>query len=450
MDPANVKILVVDDDEIVRESLSDWFEEDGYSVGTACDSKEALAKLNEARWDIYFLDIKMPGMDGLELHKRIKDFDKDAIVIIITAFASVDTAVNALKDGAFDYVTKPFDPDSLTHIIRNAIKQRNLTKENLELKESLESLTLPPEIIGQSKHIREIQESIKTVAATNTTVMIRGESGTGKELVAQSIHFKSNRKFAPMVSVNCGALSETLLESELFGHERGSFTGAHSRRKGKLEIADGGTLFLDEIGSIQTKTQIDLLRAIDAKEFTRLGGNEIIKSDFRIVCATNTNLEEAVKKGEFREDLYYRLQVYTIYLKPLRERSDDIPELVNHFIRVYNAKMNKKITGIETSALNRMINFSWQGNIRELENTIERAMVSAKGIMLSNHDFAFINCDDKLTLSQNLSLAEVEKRHIIKVLDQTDWNISQTAKILEIDRATIYTKLQKYGISRPD
>lgn len=445
----NTKILIVDDEKIVRESLANWFEEDGYTVDTAKDAVEALNKLTKARWDVYFLDIKMPGMDGMELHRRIQDIDKEAIVIIITAYASVDTAVQALKEGAFDYITKPFDPDALSRLIRNALKQRKLAIENIELKGSLESLTTPPEIVGVSKHIKEIKESIITVAKTNTTVMIRGESGTGKELVAQAVHAQSDRRFSPLVTVNCGALSDTLLESELFGHEKGSFTGALYRRQGKLEIANGGTLFLDEVGTIGSKTQIDLLRAIENKEFTRLGGNEIIKSDFRIICATNTNLEDAVKKGKFRDDLYYRMQVFVIYIKPLRDRPEDIPELVQYFIQKYKTKMNKPIEGIETDAMNMLMQYSWSGNVRELENAVERAMVVTQSHALQKSDFWLNQSGATLpSYHADLSLSEVEKAHILQVLEQHHWNITSASKVLGIDRVTIYKKLKKYGIKR--
>jgi len=446
---SDTKILIVDDEQIVRESLASWFEEDGYFVDTAKDAVEALNKLAKTRWDIYFLDIKMPGMDGLELQRRIHEIDKEAIIIIITAYASVDTAVQALKEGAFDYVTKPFDPDALSRLTRNAAKQRKLSIENIELKGSLESLTTPPEIIGVSQHIQEIKELINTVANTNTTVMIRGESGTGKELVAQAIHAQSSRRFSPLVEVNCGAISDTLLESELFGHEKGAFTGALYRRKGKLEIANGGTLFLDEIGTIGSKTQIDLLRAIESKEFTRLGGNEKIKSDFRVICATNTNLEEAVKQGGFREDLYYRLQVYVIHIKPLRERPDDIPELVQYFINKYKVKMNKPIEGIDTEALKMLMQYSWKGNVRELENAIERAMVITQERKIQKKDFLLNQSQQLPSFNNQLSLTEVEKVHILNVLEQNQWNISSAAKILGIDRVTIYKKLKKYGIKRP-
>jgi len=389
-------------------------------------------------------------MDGMELHHRIREIDKDAVVIMITAYAAVDTAVKALKEGAFDYITKPFDPDNLSHLLRNAAQQRKLTLENIGLKGSLEALTESPLIIGVSKHMAEIKDLISTVAKTSTTVMIRGESGTGKELVAQTIHAESDRRFFPIVTVNCGALSETLLESELFGHEKGAFTGALYRRKGKLEIASGGTLFLDEIGTIGVKTQIDLLRAIETKEFTRLGGNQINKSDFRIICATNMNLEEAVKRGEFREDLYYRLQVYTIQIKPLRERMEDIPELVQFFVDRYRKKMNKQVEGVDPHVLDKLMKYSWPGNVRELENSIERAMVVTKMKILSSEDFVLNHADDEIRYSEKQSLESIEKTHILNVLENKKWNISASAKVLGIDRVTIYKKLKKYGIKRPE
>ncbi len=450
MSKNDIKILIVDDEEIVRESLSGWFSEDGYQVDTARDAVEALNKLSMTRWDIYFIDIKMPGMDGMELHRRIREIDKDAVVIMITAYAAVDTAVQALKEGAFDYITKPFDPDNLSHLVRNAEKQRRLTIENIGLKGSLEELTRPPEIIGKSRYIAEVKKLIETVAKTSTTVMIRGESGTGKELVAQAIHAQSDRRFFPIVTVNCGAITENLLESELFGHEKGAFTGAMYRRKGKLEIANGGTLFLDEIGTIGPKTQVDLLRAIETREFTRLGGNEIIQSDFRVISATNTNLEEFVKEGKFREDLYYRLQVYTINIKPLRERPEDIPELVEYFIAHYRAKMNKPVEGIAPAALQMLMKYPWKGNVRELENAIERAMVVTQGNTLKNEDFLLNHVELHTSFKTSLSLDDVEKAHIVSVLEKNNWNISNAARVLGIDRVTIYKKLQKYGIKRPE
>ncbi len=449
MNEKQIRILIVDDDEIVRESLREWLEEEGYTIDTAENATAALTRIGETRYDLHFVDIKMPGMDGLELQRRILKQYPEALVIIITAYAAVDTAVTALKEGAFDYVTKPFDPDALTHLIRNAIRQRALQRENVQLKEALDTYTSLPEIVGSGKHISALQDDIRTVAPTATTIMIRGESGTGKELVAQAIHLLSPRRLAPLVSVNCGAFPETLLESELFGHERGAFTGAMYRRKGKLELADGGSLFLDEIGAVQPKTQVELLRAIETREFTRLGGSEPVHSDFRIICATNADLEEMVEKHQFREDLYYRLQVYVINLLPLRERKEDIPELVRHFLRLYGQKMNKRVHDIAPDAMDLLMQHQWPGNIRELENTIERAMVMTQGEMLLRKDFLLSSAPKQETFATELSMSQVERRHILNVLESTDWNITQAARILDMDRSTVYAKMEKFGILRP-
>lgn len=320
-------ILIVDDELIVRESLTKWFRQDGYRVEAAEDANHALKLMNNGPWDLALLDIKMPGMTGLELQKRLKEIDKNTSVIIITAFASVDSAVQALKEGAFDYVTKPIDPDHLTHLVVNALKQKKLVEENVQLREQILDTSKAYDIVGESQPIKKVLELAKTVAQTDTTVMLRGESGTGKELIARAIHANSARRYFPIIAVNCGAMIESLLESELFGHEKGAFTGAQFRRKGKFELADGGTIFLDEIGTISQKMQVQLLRVIETKQFTRVGGNELISSDFRVICATNRDLEAAVKDGSFREDLYYRLNVFSISIPPLRERRSDIPQL---------------------------------------------------------------------------------------------------------------------------
>ncbi len=277
--------------------------------------------------------MKMPGMSGIELLTKIKAIDKDSLIILITAFASVPTAITALKQGAYDYVTKPVDPDELAHLVKKALEQNQLKKENKILKENIEEIIRPDNLIGESIKMKKIYDLINTVAPADTTVMIRGESGTGKELVAKAIHINSRRKYFPIIPVNCGALAESILESELFGHEKGAFTGAQFKRKGKIEMADGGTLFLDEIATLSTKMQVDLLRVIESKQFSRVGGNQVIKSDFRLITATNQSLEDLVKEGKFREDLYYRLNVFTIHIPPLRERRDDIPLLAYYFLK---------------------------------------------------------------------------------------------------------------------
>lgn len=441
-------ILIVDDEMIVRDSLTKWFTEDGYYTGAAENGAAALRMMQSRAWDIILLDIKMPGIDGMEVQERIKAVCPSAIIIFITAHASVDTAVKALKSGAFDYVTKPIDPDYLSHLVTNALKQRTLASENLRLKERLSEFSKADEIIGESQGMQKVFELVKTVAGTDTTVMIRGESGTGKELIARAIHSNSARRYFPIVPVNCGAMAEGLLESELFGHERGAFTGAQYRRKGKLELADGGTLFLDEVGNIDMKTQMDLLRVIESKQFTRVGGNETIKVDFRVICATNRNLEQAVTEGIFREDLYYRLNVFSISIPPLRERKGDIPPLANYFVQKYARSMGKQITSISPEAMDSLVRYDWPGNVRELENAIERAMVLGKSHAIQIEDLPFLGREQGRAPSCG-SLAEAEKRHITAVLEQNSWNISRTSEILDIDRGTLYSKIQKYGLKRP-
>ncbi len=445
----NVSILVVDDEKVVRESLAKWFREDGYQVESAENAAEALKKMQAKKWDILLLDIKMPGMDGMELHQRIRDLDSTATVIFITAHATVDSAVKALKNGAFDYVTKPVDPDYLSHLISNAVKQRELLNENVRLKEQVTELEKSTDIIGKSPQMQRIFKLIESVAQTDTTVMIRGESGTGKELIARAIHNNSERRYFPLVTLNCGGMPEGVLESELFGHERGAFTGAHYRRKGKLELADGGTLFLDEIGNIDKKTQMDLLRVIETKQFSRVGGNEIIKVDFRIISATNRDLEEGVKEGMFREDLYYRLNVFSIEVPPLRERTGDIQLLADHFLRKYSESMAKPFEGLSNDAIEKIKSYHWPGNVRELENAIERAIVIGTPPTIKATDMPFSLKESSNNAAPAGSLEAMERCHIEKVLAEQNWNISRSAETLKIDRATLYNKIQKYGLKKP-
>jgi DNA-binding NtrC family response regulator len=450
MEKSQVGILVVDDEASVRDALYKWFREDGYRVDVAADANEALRKLQEASWDIVLLDIRLPGIDGLELQRRIREIDPSLVIIMITAYASVESAVQALKQGAFDYVTKPIDPDDLEHLIRNAVEQKRLRAENIQLRQKIEELSRADEIIGQTPAMKQVFELVRTVAATDSTVLIRGESGTGKELIARAIHSHSRRRYFPIITVNCGAFPETLLESELFGHERGAFTGAQYRRKGKLELADGGTLFLDEIGDIPAKMQADLLRVIETKQFTRVGGNQIIRSDFRLICATNKDLEKEMREGRFREDLYYRINVFTIYLPPLRERREDIPLLARHFMRRFAAAMNKPITEISPEAMEKLMAYDWPGNVRELENAIERAMVVGRPPVIRPEDLPFqIAQRERPTADELESLEDVERSHIEKILLKTDWNITRAASILKIDRVTLYNKIRKYGLRRP-
>jgi DNA-binding NtrC family response regulator len=438
-------ILVVDDEFSVRDSLTKWLTEEGYRVDAAESAVEALKKFKAGAWDVVLLDIKMPGMDGLEFQKRIRELDPDLIVIMITAYASVNTAVQALKNGAFDYVAKPFDPDELCHLIKKALRQKELTEENVRLRERVEHLAGSAEIIGDSEAMKRVLELADTVAETDATVLIRGESGTGKELIAKAIHSRSDRRYFSLVPINCGALPENLLETELFGHERGAFTGAQYHRKGKLEMADGGTLFLDEIGTISMKTQLDLLRVLETKEFSRLGSDKLKKVDFRVVCATNQNLEQAVADGGFREDFYYRINVFAIHLPPLREREGDIPLLARHFARKYSNAMGKELPEITAGAMKLLASHSWPGNVRELQNAMERAMVVAQDGLIRPADLPFQNAFINKKASGD-SLAEMESHHILAVLERCQWNISHSARALKIDRATLYNKMKKYNL----
>ena len=447
MKESDAGILVVDDEFSVRDSLEEWFKKDGFRTGSAEDAHQALELLQQASWDVVLLDIKMPGMDGLELQHRLHQLDPELAVIMITAYASVETAVRALKDGAFDYVTKPIDPDELSHLVRRALEQRRLRSENVQLREKVERLSTPSNIVGESPQMHKVLELVGSVAKTDATVMIRGESGTGKELIAQAIHANSQRRYFPIVPVNCGALPESLLESELFGHEKGAFTGAQYRRKGKLEMANGGTLFLDEVGTISQKTQVDLLRVLEGKEFTRLGGTKPVHIEFRVVCATNQNLEKLVEEGKFREDLYFRLNVFTISLPPLRQRPEDIPLLAQHFLGKYSLQMNRAFTEFNPKAMDLLVRYSWPGNVRELANAVERAMVVGVPPAIQSDDLP-LQLSKANAISTGDSLADVEHTHVERILAQTGWNITRAAEILKIDRVTLYNKIKKYRLRR--
>ena len=448
METKDVSVLIVDDELSVRDSLRRWFKSYGCRVETAADANHALQMFTDQSWDIVLLDIKMPGMDGIELQRRIKGIDENTIRIMITAFATVDTAVQALKEGAYDYIAKPVNPAQLDHIIRNAIEKRRLVAETQLLRKKVDELSLPNEIIGESVEIKRILGTVAEVARTDATVMIRGESGTGKELIANAIHANSPRKYFPIVSINCGAYPEGLLESEIFGHEKGAFTGAQFTRKGKLELADRGTIFFDEIGNISAKMQMDLLRVLETKKFSRLGGTQTITSSFRIISATNQDLEQAVKDKRFREDLYYRLNVFTIPLPPLRERATDIPLLTDYYIAQFAKAMNKPVKGCNPDALALLTSYHWPGNVRELRNVIERAMVVAGNDLLTPVDLSLPQSPERF-LPEVDSLDEMERLQIKRVLNKTAWNISRAAERLNIERATLYNKIKKYDLS-PD
>ncbi|MGC8492923.1 MAG: sigma-54-dependent transcriptional regulator [Syntrophobacteraceae bacterium] len=443
-----VSMLIVDDEPSVRDSLKHWFLQEGYRVETAAEALEALERMHDSRFDIALLDIKMPGMDGIELQGRLKEIDPQLVIIIMTAYASVDTAIQALKQGAYDYITKPIDPDDLSRLTRNAAVQRRLMSQNQTLREEIRSLISTDPIVGESPRMLEVVESVQRVARTEVSVMIQGASGTGKELAARAIHGNSRRKYFPLVTINCGALTDTLIESELFGHEPGAFPGARYRRKGKLELAHKGTLFLDEIGQIGPKAQLDLLRAIETRRFTRLGGNEVLEVDFRIISATHKNLEEAVQEGSFREDLFYRLNVANITLPPLRERASDIPLLAAHFMGKFSSAMNKPFTGVDPGAMELLQRHTWPGNVRELQNAIERAVVVGTPPLITVADFSGLVAQPPSSRTDEmLSLAELEKRHIQLALEKSEGNVVLAAQLLQIDTDTICEKIKKYGLS---
>ena len=442
------KLLIVDDELSVRDSLSKWFREEGYEVAATENASDALTRLAEQRWDAALVDIKMHGTDGIELQRRMHEVDPELVVIIMTGYASVETAVAALKNGAYDYVTKPLDPDEIAHLVKNALAHKRTVRENVLLRETVAEVARPGELIGQSTPMRKIFDAIETVGPTDATVLVTGESGTGKELVARAIHQASSRRFHPMVVIHCGALTETLLESELFGHEKGAFTGAQYRKKGKFEIAEGGTVFLDEIGDITLKTQTDLLRVLQEREITRVGGNQIIKVDFRCVAATNKDLEKLIEEGKFRPDLFYRLNVFRIELPPLRARREDIPPLVDHFVRKFSLAMNKRITRVSPSAMNQLQQQPWLGNVRELENAVERAMVVGQEPELREQDFIFKPQSDVRPGGSSKTLEDTERAHILRVVEECGGNQSHAADVLDIDRVTLYHKLKKYGWTR--
>ena len=444
---AKGRILIVDDEFSVRDSLRRWFQEEGYEVATAESANDALARLAEREWDLALVDIKMRGTDGIELQRRMHELKPEMSVIIMTGYASVETAVAALKNGAYDYVTKPLDPDDISNIVKNALSHSETRRENALLKERFDEAIAPESVmVGQSGAMRKVFEAVETVAPTDATVLITGESGTGKELVARAIHLSSPRRYHPLVTIHCGALTETLLESELFGHEKGAFTGAQYRKKGKFEVAEGGTVFLDEIGDISLRTQTDLLRVLQEREITRVGGHQAIKVDFRCIAATNKSLETLIEDGTFRPDLYYRLNVFRVELPPLRDRREDIPPLVDHFIHKYALAMNRRVIGVTPEAMRVLQEHDWPGNIRELENAVERAMVIARGDELLEEHFAFTRRNGA---SAARTLEDIEKAHILRVLDEQGGNQTRTAEILDIDRVTLHNKLKKWGWVRP-
>jgi DNA-binding NtrC family response regulator len=440
-----MQVLIVDDELSIRESLKGWLQQDGYQVEAAEHGSRALVMIKEKHFDIALLDVKMPEMDGITLLQHIKELDPDMTVVMMTAYGAIQDAVEAMKKGAYDYLLKPFDLEELSLLLDKILAFQNLAKENLILQDRVAKISRFENLIGQSPPMLELYDLIMDVAPTDATVLITGETGTGKELVARAIHTQSPRCYSPFIAVNCGALTEHLLESELFGHEKGAFTDAKFAKKGRLELAHGGTLFLDEIGDISMKMQIDLLRVLETHEFTRVGGTIPLTSDFRVIAATHQDLQQGIAAKTFRRDLYYRLNVVHVQVPPLRERGEDITLLAEHFLRRYAAETNKKIDSIQREANEAMKSYDWPGNVRELENVIERAVVIGKGRQIQLRDIPFIN--PKTEPVHGLSMEEMERQHIIRVLAAEGGNISRASQVLQINRTTLYHKMKKFGIT---
>ena len=446
------RIMVIDDEESMCRFMQIMLQKEGYEVTSTVSTKEALEKIKNKDYDLVIADLMMPEMNGLELLSRAKSIQPRMNFIVMTAYASVDSAIEALKKGAFDYITKPFKIDEIKIAIKKSLEQRKITEENIKLKRQLKKEFGLHNLIGNSEEIIQMKRLVERVADTDSTVLIQGESGTGKELVAKAIHQLSRRVDQPFITINCAALPETLLESELFGHVRGSFTGAVKDKEGLFQVADNGTFFMDEIGVTSLAIQVKLLRVLEEKQFTPVGSTKPVEADVRLITATNTNLEEEVKLGNFRSDLYFRLNVIPIHIPPLRERKGDTELLIRYFIKKYCDKLGVEEKEIAPESLQSLISYSWPGNVRELENTIERAVLlnSAKAI-------------DQSSLPQNIlenkplglvrpvqpelpSLEAIEKAYIFWVLNQTDWQKTKAAQVLGIDASTLYRKIERYGL----
>jgi two-component system response regulator HydG len=443
-----IRILVVDDELVIRESLHGWLKKSGYKVDTAEGGSAALAMLEKTPYDLLFLDIMMPVMSGIEVLEVVKEEYPHTLVVMITAYGSVETAVQAMKVGAVDYLMKPFDPDQLSLLTEKLMQQKRIMDENIFLREQMAEAIRFENLVGRSEAMQELFVMIQDVAESDSPVLITGETGTGKELVAKAIHAKSARHNGPFIPINCGAFPEHLLESELFGHERGAFTGAHRAKKGRLDLAHHGTLFLDEVGTVPLKMQVDLLRVLETKEFHRLGGTTEIEVDFRTIAATNRDLQQAIKKGEFRQDFFYRLNVISLHIPPLRLRRDDIPLLAEHFLDRYTRETNKDIDTISKEAMSLLRKYDWPGNVRELENAIERAVVICRKRLLGPEEFSFL-APHLLAATETYSLEKTQIAHLLKVLKEFDWNITRAAQALEINRVTLHKKIKKYEL-RPD
>ncbi len=442
----SIKVLIVDDEEPFRRLLKNELSRKGFKTDACASAEEALKRVSEEEFDVLLLDIVMPGIDGIEFLRTLGGDLSSPSVIVLTGRATVDTAVEAMKNGAYDYLTKPYRLDELVVVINRAYEDRRLKKEHRLLQRELSKKGIPDEFITVSAQMKQILNIIEKTAPTDSTVLIQGESGTGKELLARYLWKLSNRAERPFIALNSSTLSENLIESELFGHERGAFTNAYQVKHGLVEVADKGTLFLDEIGDMPLQVQAKLLRFLDSGEFRRVGGNRNLTADVRIVAATNKDLEEEVKRGNFREDLYYRLNVINIKVPPLRERREDIIPLAEHFLRKYCQKYSKGIKTIDPALREQLLSYHWPGNVRELENVIERGVILADGNILTREYMCIPEREEVLQVQPLVSLEEMERQYILKVLRHTGWNQTRASRVLGIDRKTLYLKLKRYRI----
>jgi DNA-binding NtrC family response regulator len=455
---ATARILVIDDEEILLKSCKRALEPKGYAVSTAQHPVDGLSILENERFDLVLSDLRMPKMSGIEVLRSVKENWPETEVIIITGHGTVNTAVSAIKLGAYDYIEKPFTPDTLNIIVERALERKKLTLENIKLKKEIKSFYIK-NIIGKSPPMEEVYTLIESVASTSSTVLITGESGTGKELIARAIHFNSPRSDDPFIVVDCGTISENLIESELFGHAKGSFTGAHETKKGLLEAADKGTLFLDEIGNLPLPLQTKLLRVLQEKEFRPIGGKQSIKIDIRFVAATNRDLKKMTKDQTFREDLYYRLNIFPIHVPPLRDRKEDIPLLSYHFLGKFSSELNIDVNSISAEAMNILLDHDWPGNVRELENTIHRAMLLSKDSVITPAQLVFLDqqkredipatAEELKKIKKELrskSIENVERSFVLSALERNNWNISQAAKDVGMQRTNLHALIRKYNI----
>ena len=445
------KVLVIDDEESMREGCVQTLSAEGYRAKAAADGREGLAMVRREAFDLAILDLRMPGMDGLDVLAELREIDPNVVVVVITGYATVESAVEAMRKGAYDFVPKPFTPEALVEIVRRAADKRRMVMENVYLRRELDGKTGGKIVVGQSPAMAQVAEQVRKVAPTDSTVLLHGETGVGKELIATAIHRASPRHDKPFVVVDCGALVETLFESELFGHVKGAFTGAAETKHGKFELANGGTIFLDEIGNVGTNIQAKLLRVIQEREVVKVGGSQKVEVDVRIIAATNKDLRVEMREERFREDLFYRLSVVPIHLPPLRKRKKDIPLLVDYFQAKFGEKRGRPAMGISDDAMGSLQAYDWPGNVRELENAIERAVVMAEGNVIQSEDLLYYGQPQEGAMEPVMGkrLADVEKGEIIKALRQFEGHKSRTAEFLGINRKTLREKIRKYGIEDP-